>query len=445
MRPAWRLRALASGLLTACAFVCAVPALVTPASAAALTLESVLAHADAAHPDIALARARSDLAQAEAELAKSLNDFRLTLDATLRSGRNHFYNDRFRSDHQLRLNARKTLLDFGRQQTSAEAAEQESVARGLQLLDARAQRQLTLIARYFDVLLADMRDAAETEALAVAYVNWDNSKDRAALGQIAQWELIELETRFQDVLTRRNDVRRELREKRMALAAAMNLPGMVLDDLVDPKLPGNERPLPDFDALSARVMAENPRLLAHKQLLAAATKRLEGVRLDNRPSLEFEAEAAAWSRESSTRDDLRAGFNFVWPLWQGGRVDARIAREQARFHELQAQHDQLEQTLRQSLLEAREEIQFLRTTARNSAALNATYRDQYLEKARAEYELELKTNLGTSMAETQYAQIRKRGVEYRLALAWARLDALLGVDQPAAQAFAAKNSIEEKK
>jgi outer membrane protein TolC len=88
----------------------------------------------------------------------------------------------------------------------------------MQLMDVRAQRRLSLMARYFDVLLADMQDAAETEALAVAYVNWDNSKDRLALGQLAQWELVELETRYQDALTRRNDVRRSLREKRMALA-----------------------------------------------------------------------------------------------------------------------------------------------------------------------------------------------------------------------------------
>lgn len=418
---------------------------VAPASAARLTLETVLAKADAAHPELDLAQARSDLAQAEAALAQSLNDFRVSLDASLRTGRNPIYNDQFQPDHQLRLNARKTLIDSGRQQASSQAADQERQARGLQLLDARAQRQIGLMARYFDVLLADMQDAAETEALAVAYVNWDNAKDRQALGQLAQWELVELEARFQDVLTRRNEVRRGLREKRMALGAAMNLPGMVLDDLVDPKLPGNERPLPGFDQLLTRLLAENPRLIAQKQLLAAASHRLAGARVENRPSVEFEAEAAAWRRDSSTRDDLRAGFNFSWPLWQGGRADARIGREQAHFHVLQAQHDQLQQDLRLALIAASEEIQYLRDTARRSAEMNASYRDQYLEKARAEYEMELKTNLGNSMAETQFAQIRKRAIEYRLALAWVRLDALLGERQPGLVQVAASHAVEDKK
>lgn len=391
-----------------------------------LTLESALAAAEAPHPDLDLALAQQEGARAEAMLADSLNDFRVSLEASLRSGRNEFYNDRFHPDHQAKLNARKTLLDFGRQQANRLASGQESDARGLQLLDVRTQRRLALMARYFDVLLADMQDAADTEFLAVAYVNWDNSKDRQALGQLAAWELAELESRYMDIRAKRNDTRRKLREKRMLLGAAMNRGGIVLEDLVDPVLNDNQRKLPEFEPLLTQVLAQNPRLLAQRQLLAAATSRLDAVRADYRPSLEFEAEAAAWTRESSTRDDLRAGLNLVWPIWQGGRLDARLGKEQARFHELQAQHDKLVMELRQAALEAREEIQYLMESERRGAEVNIVYRDMALERARAEYELELKTNLGNSMAETQVAKLRKRAVEYRLALAWARLEALLG-------------------
>lgn len=391
-----------------------------------LTLEAALAAADAPHPDLALALAQQEAARAEAQLADSLNDFRVTLEASLRTGRNEVYNDKFHPDHIARLNARKTLWDFGRQQAGAAAGALESQARDLQLLDVRAQRRLALMARYFDVLLADMRDAADTEFLAVAYVSWDNSKDRQALGQLAAWELAELENRYMDIRTQRNDTRRKLREKRLLLGAAMNRPGTVLEDLVDPALPQNNRALPEFEPLLEQVLARNPRLLAQRQLLAGATSRIEGARAEYRPTLEFEAEAAAWTRESSTRDDLRAGLNFVWPLWQGGRNDARLGREQARFHELQAQHDKLVMDLRQAVLETREEIQYLVESERRGTEVAATYRDMALERAHAEYELELKTNLGNSMAETQVARLRKRAVEYRLALAWARLEALLG-------------------
>jgi outer membrane protein TolC len=391
-----------------------------------LTLETVLAAAEAPHPDLDLARAQQAAAGAEAQLAASLADFRVTLEGALRTGRNAVYNDRFHPDHQARLNARKTLFDAGRMDSGIAAAREETGARDLQLLDTRAQRRLSLMARFFDVLMADMQYAAETEFMATAYVSWDNAKDRQALGQMAQWELAELEARYLDSRTRRNEVLRKLRDKRMQLAGALNRPQTVQEDLIDPKLAGNERPLPELAPLLDALQARNPRLLAQKKLLAATQNRLEGVRADNRPSIEFEAEAAAWSRESSTRDDVRAGLNFVWPLWQGGRVDARMAREQARFQELQAQHDKLQLELRQALADTWEEIQLLRDSERKSSDSNALYRDLALEKARAEYELELKTNLGSSMAETQSARLRKRAVEYRLALALARLEALLG-------------------
>ncbi len=58
------------------------------------------------------------------------------------------------------------------------------------------------------------------------------------------------------------------------------------------------------------------------------------------------------------------------------------------------------------------------------------YRDWALERARAEYELEMKTTLGTSMAETQAAKLRRKQVDFRLALALARLEALSGGSLP---------------
>jgi outer membrane protein TolC len=391
-----------------------------------LTLANVLALADAPHPDLDLALAREHAAQAEKQLADSLNDFQVTLQGALRGGRNEFYDDRYHPDNEAVLSARKTLYDSGRSESRAAAAQDEAAARALQVLDTRSQRRLTLMARFFAVLLADMQYNADTEFMAVAYVNWDNAKDRFAVGQMPQWRLTELELRYQEARSRRNDTRRSLREKRMQLGLAMNRPGMVLEDLADPSLAGNDRKLPEFDALLAHTLAHNPRLKALDQMLAAAQKGRDAVRADYRPSVEFETDAATWSRPSSTRDDVRAGLNFVLPIWQGAQQDASLAREQARITEVQAQHEKLTMELRQDLLSVYEEIPYLQDSARQSAKTNAQYRDLALEKARAEYELELTTNLGTSMAETQVAKIRRRAVEYRLALAWARLEALLG-------------------
>jgi outer membrane protein TolC len=115
-----------------------------------------------------------------------------------------------------------------------------------------------------------------------------------------------------------------------------------------------------------------------------------------------------------------------WPLYQGERISGRLAREAAQQTRLEASLDQARRDLADALLETWLEIDWLKTAARPAAKVQTEYRDQALERARAEYELELKTNLGTAMADTQVAAIRQKQAEYRLALALARMEALVG-------------------
>jgi outer membrane protein TolC len=280
--------------------------------------------------------------------------------------------------------------------------------------------------RFFDVLLTDMQYAVDNELTAVAYVNYDNGKDRQQVGEISGVTLAELENRFQEIRQKREDDLRQARIKRSLLANAMNLPGQLPSELAEPEIRNNDRPLPELAALESSMETGNPQLQAQKTLLAAAEKRLEAQRASSRPSLAFEAGTASYSRDTLTRDDVHLGLNLYWPFYQGRQDDARIAQEQARFQFLQALYDRMRLDLRQSLRETYETIEFLRNSARQAAKVNSDYRDQALERARAEYELEMKTNLGTSMADIQAARLRRKSVDYQLALAWEKLDDLLG-------------------
>jgi outer membrane protein TolC len=150
------------------------------------------------------------------------------------------------------------------------------------------------------------------------------------------------------------------------------------------------------------------------------------VRADKSPLLDLELEGGDYSREASTRDNLKAGVVLTWPLYTGRRVDAQMAKEQALFQRLQAETEKLALELEQALLENWLEVGELQRTVRTAAKKHSDYRDLALERARGQYEVELKTNLGDSMAATMAAKLRERRVEYQLALAFARLEALLG-------------------
>jgi outer membrane protein TolC len=399
-----------------------------PAGAARLTLDEALATVSAAHPDRRLAESDLALSRADRELATSRQDFSLFLDGAVRTGRRP--DGDWKPDNVGRIVARKPLLDFGRTSQAVAAADQEIAARQAALLNVESLRRIDIMARYFDVLLADQQYVAENEFMTVAFLDWDKARERFELGVGSRPELLRLEAFFQDWRERRNASQQRMRSARQKLAHAIHRPDTLPTELAVPELPGNMRPVPDYDALLPWVMQNNPRVQILQAQLAAADARLGSIRAERNPVLDAEVVGGGYSRESSTRDELSAGLVFSIPLYQGARVDARMARELAQKDRRAAELEKLRLDLADTLLDTLQEIRWLRESGITAADKQVEYRDWALERARAEYELELKTTLGSSMAETQAAQLRRKQMEYRLALALARLEALSGGSLP---------------
>ena len=68
----------------------------------------------------------------------------------------------------------------------------------------------------------------------------------------------------------------------------------------------------------------------------------------------------------------------------------------------------------------------LQGSGRSAALKQVEHRNLVLERSRGLYEMEMKSNLGTSMTDTVEANLRVRRTEYQLALDFARLEAMLG-------------------
>ena len=407
--------------LLACAWFAA-------ASAEPLTLEEALASVAAPHPDRQVAESELALARADRDEAASRQDFRLFLDGAWASGEGDYGG--WRANNIGRIVARKPLFDFGRSGQAVAAADQEVAARQTALFHVQSLRRIDIMARFFDVLLADMQYAADNEFMAVAYVSWDNAKDRFKVGQLSQPELMKLEADYQNSRERREASLQRVRSTRQKLAHAMFRPDYLPTELAEPVLPGNVQPVATYESLLPWVMEKNPRVQALQAQVAAADARIAAVRAERNPMLDAEVSGADYSRISNTRDNVSAGLLFVIPLYQGGRVDAQVARELAHKERSAAELEKLKLDLADSLLATLQEIEWLRSSSRAAADKQIEYRDWALERARAEYELELKTNLGTSMAETQVAALRRKQVDYQLALALARLEAMSGGSLP---------------
>lgn len=398
------------------------------AGAESLTLDEALAAVAAAHPDRRMAESDLALSRADREQAASRQDFNLFLDGSLRTGRRP--DGDWDPDNIGRIVARKPLFDFGRTGQAVAAADREIAARQADLLNIESLRRIDIMVRYFDVLLADQQYAADNEFMTVAYLDWDKARERFELGIGSRPDLLRLEAFYQDWRERRNASLQRMRSARQKLAHAMYRPGKLPTALAEPALEGNARPVPEYDSLLSWVMQKNPRVQALQAQLAASEARLAAIRSERHPTLDAEVIGGGYSRKSIIRDELSAGLVFNIPLYQGGRVDARVARELAQKERRAAELEKLKLDLADTLLATLQEIDLLRGSGRAAADKQVEYRDWTLERARAEYELELKTNLGSSMAETQAAALRRKQVEYRLALALARLEALSGGSLP---------------
>ena len=398
-----------------------------------LTLEAALAVVDTAHPDLQIALADRNAAIADRDIATSRTDTSLNFEGILRSGAQKPNMDYFQPDNGVRLTARKTLYDFGRSSAAEEAATYELNARESELITAKERHRLDVMSRFFDVLLADMQYTADNEMMSILYVSFDHGRDNLAAGKISPVELAALESRFQDALLKRNASQQRQRISRALLANALNRPGELPDELEDPKLENNNRKLPDYATLIPVMLVNNPHIQAQQQILAASQKHIESFRADKRPTLDAELQAADYSRSAITRDNVSAGLILSWPIWQGNRTDARVAKEYALSSKAQATLDKLKMEMTESFLETYLQIQQLQSVGRSSAQKKVEHNDLLMERSRGLYEMELKSDLGTSMADTVESNLRARRNEYLLALAFARLEAMMGKPLEAGQ------------
>ena len=390
-----------------------------------LTLEFALSLADAPHPRLEASRAALALARAEAAEAAATDDATAVLSGVLAwAEEDNFGED---EDHEVGLAVRKRLYDFGYTASRREAA--EALVRGSEssLVDRRQQRRIAILEAYFDVILADLAYARDNEAMALGYVRYDRLRDRHELDQVSDLELFEAEATYQELrraVMRSGAAQRSTRE---ALAAALNRPGQPPSDVArPPRLPGNERPLPEVDALQARAMAHNPRLEALRAELEGAARRIAAARASDGPVVRGELDAGTQSRNlGSGANDWRAGIVLDIPLYQGGRTDARIARAQAGYERVKAALARQHMAVRRAVVDLWLELDVLRRE-REVNAVRRDFTELNLDRSRTLYQMEAISDLGDSMVMTSEVRLAIARTDFETALAWARLDALTG-------------------
>lgn len=412
--------------------VCCLLLLTMPPLAAApplpdpLRLEDALMLAGEGHPLLAASRAELETVEASAAstFAKDDIDIGASLEARLIEP-SSAADDQSNNDSRAALYARKQLYDFGRTDALEAAAATRITGGKLRFTADLAGYRIRIMQAFFDVLLADLEYARDNEAMAVAYVEADRLRDRNELGQVADVRLREQENSYQELRLQRLRSQARQRSSRARLAQLLDRPDDLPSSLAQPALTGNDQPLPEYEQLVAAALDNNPRVLSLRTDLEAARLRIKAERAGSRPVLSGSVGATAGHRDVSSRNPLEAELRLDIPLYRGNRIDAAVARAQADMHRLEANLQQLEYDLRETLLELWLNIQTL-LAQREQVRVSSDFRALDFDRAQALYELQVKTDFGDALVGQSKAALLAARTEYALALDWARLSALTG-------------------
>ncbi len=392
-----------------------------------LTLEQALVLGSDAHPSIHAARARLREARARIELAGARSDAYVELRPRLRwVAADPAALETDPNDHGVVLVMSKPVHEFGRRRARIEAARADAEAAVAALDAARLEQALAVMDAFFAAVLADLAYVRDNEDMAVVYVRFDQMRDRHAQGQISDLELLEWETRYHAARSRRyaSDGRR--RVARARLAERLGRPGELPRELVRPRLRGvGRRPPPEPASLLAQVLEAAPSLRAARAAVAAARHAVAEAAAGRRPLLRAEMEAQATTRRIRSRDRARAGLVLEVPLFVGRRVRAAVAAATAALGRAEAEAALERSRLRERVWELAERIAALRAR-RDEALVELEYRELYLDRARALYQMEVRTDLGDAMVRWSEAKRRLAEAEFGLARAWAELQGLRG-------------------
>ena len=392
-----------------------------------LTLDLALSLIDQQHPN--LRNIDADLKNAESDLQQTLsnNDLSIKLQADARwIEPSALAPDQSNEDHQLGIYVNKTLYDFGRSSALTNAATQQVQNQNLQYINAQQHQYLTVMKRYFDVVLADLQFYRYNEEMAVAYIQYDRIQTRLKLGQYTEVDVAEKETEYQRVRRLRTYSQNQQRVTRSLLAQALNRPNNLPTTVSKPELDVVSRKLPEIEILQKQVNDNNPILKALRAKLSAARNNIEYARVSDNPVLTGGLEAYNYERETSSSNKWQANITLDMSLWDGDRVDAAVAKAKAMAYKVEAQLAQQEFAIQQQVLELWLSIETLKIKYEEvMTAIN--FIELSLDKSRALYELEVTSDLGYSMVKFSEAERNVVQTNFDIALAWAQLDALSGI------------------
>ena len=388
-----------------------------------LTLEYVLSLADdVSHYDILQADAA--LEKAVSRLQKAESAYALEADLLI-EGRwaepSPLAFDQSKDDHRAILSLRKPIYDFGQTENNISAAEVDRQLAADDIAYWLKLRRINIAKSFFDVLVADYKERWDNEQVVISYVNHDAEKDRHALGEVSDVDLLRVRSQLEFLQSQRAISRSQQRLTRAQLAEAINRPDELSSNLKLPNLTYHKRKSPEYEILMKRLDTLNQPLKLLIGSVDASQKRMRAAQMQSRPALSAEIRFSEYDRDAASNNDWAAELRLTVPLLESQGMQADVSKARAQWLSQRAMLLKAQSNTRQSLLNLCQKINML-MLQRTQLQTEMEYHELELDRNRALYEMEVATNFGSAMvaiSDTRYKQVK---TDFELALAWMRLE-----------------------
>jgi hypothetical protein len=319
--------------------------------------------------------------------------------------------------HAAQVQAAQAVLHRDEQEGRCQYDGVKSAQVGLD--NAQRQQRIDIIHRFFAVLAADLRFAADNEAMSLAFFPFSRADERRErFGSVSELEVMEKRVGYFAELEQRNQSLRAQRSTRLKLALAMGLPRAKPDYLIEPDLSIYDRETPDFDDLLEQVLLSSP-LIRQKTAQLAQLKLVETRFVGETPCVGLDMLLAANIHPAGHQNSgfTLSSIDAHFATLDHAALLAIIAAEEAEFLALDFR-------IREQVLKWVQTLEKLKQQIEQNAQ-NLAYRERALDKSRLLYEMEVSAQIGQAQADMAKLLWQDARSKYRRAMIWEKIDAAL--------------------
>ena len=293
------------------------------------------------------------------------------------------------------------------------------------------QRQLhrfEIMHKFFYVLLADLDYAVKNEKMTLAFLRFNRLREEMEMYEAhAEVDVLALETIYRERFHVREAAAMNQISSRRDLGQALGIPDYIPRDLAEPDVSGYvERPIPEYEDFLAEVSGNSFEIADAEMKLQSAKDALKATEKQYAPKLEAVIEAAAWEIETGSRNSSSVGLQLRFPLTAGKTKSQALKLGGIEVERAQSELNVMKDSHRRRAFELWKKLKLLEVELA-AAKVRSDFRDQYMDRSRALYELEEKSDLGNAQAELLFAYYEMRRIEFELALTWTEADMMKGV------------------